>query len=107
MRSYVEAKPGHESPSLHDLTSILAGPNATFDPETRARMNKKYAGLLPLLPEREANIIRYRCGLMEREYSYEEIGQIYHVSSVTVRTYEKKAHKMLRKAFINEGCNVN
>ncbi len=42
-----------------------------------------------------------KIGRFLREYSLDEIAQIFSVSTVTVRKYEKKVNKMLRTVFIN------
>ncbi len=68
-----------------------------YDDVSKESLRSFIAMVVDELPEREAEIIRYRFGFWGREYSLEEIGEMYNLTRERIRQIIEHAFKSIRR----------
>ena len=75
---------------------MLADESSTEDRYVEIELSEKIAEVLDTLDEREANVLRYRFGFYGRNYTLEEVGQMFGVTRERIRQIENKSLRKLR-----------
>lgn len=75
---------------------MLADETSTEDRYAEIELSEKIAEVLTMLNDREADVIKYRFGFYGRNYTLEEVGQMFGVTRERIRQIENKALRKLR-----------
>lgn len=78
------------------IIEMVADSKTTEDIYFEKEMSEDLLAFLDTLPEKEADVIKYRFGFYGKEYTLDAVGKIYNVTRERVRQIEKQALRRIR-----------